>query len=510
MSDVLLRMAGISKAFGSNRVLENVNLELKKGEVLALLGENGAGKSTLIKILGGIYNSDGGEIYIEGERKQMKSSAVSQECGVRIIHQEIVLVPHRTIAANIYLGREPKNHLGLVDYKKMAADAKAVMNEYEIELDPDQNVQELSIGQQQQVEIVKAVSANAKIVVMDEPTSSLTEKETNILFRIIRKLQTRGVGIIYISHRIEELFTICDRVMVLRDGIAVDTLPVRETTKDHLVGLMVGRKLEKYYVRTEHELAGEALRVVGLGHKKYFHDINFHVNYGEIIGFSGLMGAGRSEVMKTIFGIFSKESGEILLEGREIKINKPRDAMKAGIAYVPENRKTEGLVLINHVKFNMGIANLEKLVTGVRVNHRLWDSVVENYIVSLHIKVSSARQNTGSLSGGNQQKVVLGKWLSRNPKVIILDEPTRGIDVGSKAEIYEIINDLAGQGAAVILVSSDLPEIINMCDRVYVMAEGRITGELNASEITQEKIMHFSTTIETEAAKEVQRHGSEE
>lgn len=501
MGDVLLRMVGISKSFGSNQVLTNVNLELRKGEVLSLLGENGAGKSTLIKILGGIYGCDGGAIYIEGEKKLMKTSAVSQECGIRIIHQEIVLVPHRTIAANIYLGREPKNRLGMVDYKKMAANAKAVMKEYDIDLDPDQNVHELSIGQQQQVEIIKAVSANAKIVVMDEPTSSLTEKETASLFRIIHRLKERGVGIIYISHRIEELFEICDRVMVLRDGVAVDTLPIKATDRDHLVSLMVGRKLEKYYIRTKHEFLGEALKVVELRHKKYFRSINFHVNYGEIIGFSGLMGAGRSEVMKTIFGIFAKESGNIFLDGKEIQIKKPSDAMKAGIAYVPENRKTEGLILMNHVKFNMGIANLEKLVKGIRVENKTWDAIVDHYVSSLHIKVSSPRQNTGRLSGGNQQKVVLGKWLSREPKVIILDEPTRGIDVGSKAEIYEIINNLAGKGAAVILVSSDLPEIINMCDRVYVMAEGRITGELNADEITQEKIMHFSTIVETKEAK---------
>lgn len=502
MGDVLLRMVGISKSFGSNQVLGNVNLELKKGEVLSLLGENGAGKSTLMKILGGIYSSDGGDIYIDGEKKIMKSAAVSQECGVRIIHQEIVLVPHRTIAANIYLGREPKTSLGLIDYKKMVADAKAVMDEYDIDLDPDRQVHELSIGQQQQVEIVKAISANAKIVVMDEPTSSLTEKETMILFRIIRKLQERGVGIIYISHRIEELFAICDRVMVLRDGVAVGTLDIPETNKDQLVGLMVGRKLEKYYVRTPHELQGEALKVTNLTHKKYFRDINFKVNYGEIIGFSGLMGAGRSEVMKTIFGVFERVSGSVFLDGKEIRINCPNDAMKVGIAYVPENRKTEGLVLMNNVKFNMGIGNLRKLVKGIRVDHKTWDAIVDDYISSLHIKVSSPQQTAGRLSGGNQQKVVLGKWLSRNPKVIILDEPTRGIDVGSKAEIYEIINDLAGQGVAVILVSSDLPEIINMCDRVYVMAEGRITGELNADEVTQETIMHFSTTIETNAAKE--------
>lgn len=502
MGDTLLQMVGISKSFGSNRVLENVNLKLKKGEVLSLLGENGAGKSTLMKILGGIYSSDGGEIYIDGEKKNMKSAAISQECGVRIIHQEIILVPHRTIAANIYLGREPKTSLGLIDYKRMVADAKKVMDEYDIDLNPNQHISKLSIGQQQQVEIVKAISANAKIVVMDEPTSSLTEKETLILFKIIRKLKKNGVGIIYISHRIEELFEICDHVMVLRDGVAVDTLKISETNKDQLVSLMVGRKLEKYYVRTQHELQGEALKVRNLSHKKFFRNINFDVNYGEIIGFSGLMGAGRSEVMKTIFGVLERTSGSVFLEGKELQINCPTDAMQVGIAYVPENRKTEGLVLMNNVKFNIGIANLGKLIKGIHVDHKTWNTIVDEYISSLHIKVSSPQQITGRLSGGNQQKVVLGKWLSRNPKVIILDEPTRGIDVGSKAEIYEIINELAGRGVAVILVSSDLPEIINMCDRVYVMAEGRITGELTSAEVTQETIMHFSTIVENNVTKE--------
>ena len=495
----LLEMKGISKAFGTNKVLVDINLNLYEGEILSLLGENGAGKSTLIKILGGIYSSDSGEIYINGEKKRINTAAAAQENGVRIIHQEIVLVPHRTIAANIFLGREPRTSVGTLDYKKMAAESEKIMKEFGIDLDPNSLVCELSLGLQQQVEIVKAVSANAKIVVMDEPTSSLSESETEILFHIIEKLRARGVGIIYISHRLDELFKISDRVMVLRDGKVINTVPIAEAKREELINMMVGRILDKYYVRTKNEIREEALEGRHLENKKLFHDINFRVSYGEIIGFSGLVGAGRTEVMKAVFGGLGHDSGQILMEGKEIHINSPRDAMEAGIAYVPEDRRGEGLVLLNDVEFNIGLANVRNLVKGIHVKKSAWKELVQEYVSKFSIKITSPQQKAGRLSGGNQQKVVLGKWLAINPKVIILDEPTRGIDVGSKAEIYSIINDLAAEGAAIIIVSSDLPEIINMCDRTYVMSEGHVTGELSAEEFSQEKIMTFSTT--TKAAK---------
>lgn len=496
----LLKMKGISKAFGNNKVLIDISLDLHEGEILSLLGENGAGKSTLIKILGGIYSSDSGEIYINGEKKQISTSAAAQENGVRIIHQEIVLVPHRTIAANIFLGREPRTPFGTLDYKKMVKDTKKIMDEFGIDLNPDSLVCDLSLGLQQQVEIVKAVSANAKIVVMDEPTSSLSESETEILFHIIEKLKLKGVGIIYISHRLDELFQISDRIMVLRDGKVINTVPIAEAKREELINMMVGRVLDKYYVRTKNEVRDVALEVRHLEHKKLFHDISFQVHYGEIIGFSGLVGAGRTEVMKAVFGGLPHESGKILLEGKEIQIRRPRDAMEAGIAYVPEDRRGEGLVLLNDVEFNIGLANIRKLVRGIHVRKSDWKRTVSDYVSKFSIKITSPQQKTGRLSGGNQQKVVLGKWLAIGPKVIILDEPTRGIDVGSKAEIYSIINNLAAEGAAIIIVSSDLPEIINMCDRTYVMSEGHITGELSAEEFSQERIMTFSTT--TKASKE--------
>lgn len=501
-NNCLLQMKGISKAFGSNKVLLDISLDLHNGEILSLLGENGAGKSTLIKILGGIYSSDSGEIYIDGEKKAISTSAAAQEYGVRIIHQEIVLVPHRTIAANIFLGREPRTSLGTLDYKKMVSESQKIMDEFGIDLDPDSLVCELSLGLQQQVEIIKAVSANARIVVMDEPTSSLSESETEILFQIIEKLKKKGVGIIYISHRLDELFQISDRIMVLRDGRVINTVPIAEAKREELINMMVGRVLDKYYVRTKNEIRDIALEVKGLQHKKLFSDISFQVHYGEIIGFSGLVGAGRTEVMKAVFGGIPHDGGKILLEGTEVKIRKPRDAMEAGIAYVPEDRRGEGLVLLNDVEFNIGLADIKDLVKGIRVRKSKWKKIVDDYVEKFSIKITSPRQKTGRLSGGNQQKVVLGKWLAIKPKVIILDEPTRGIDVGSKAEIYSIINDLAADGAAIIIVSSDLPEIINMCDRTYIMCEGRITGELSAEEFSQEKIMTFSTMtgIEKEEA----------
>lgn len=503
----LLVMRGISKVFGSNRVLVDIDLTLQRGEIVSLLGENGAGKSTLIKILGGIYAADGGEICIDGEKKHITTAAAARENGVRIIHQEIVLVPHRTIAANIFLGREPRTALGLVDYKKMVRETGSILEEFGIDLDPDAMVCDLSLGHQQQVEIVKAVSANAKIVVMDEPTSSLSEGETEILFRIIEKLKNKGVGIIYISHRLDELFKISDRIMVLRDGMMINTVPVETARREELINMMVGRVLDQYYVKTKNKIRGMALEVKKLENKKLFHDINFNVHYGEIVGFSGLVGAGRTEVMKSCFGAIPHESGQVFLEEREVSIKRPRDAMRAGIAYVPEDRRGEGLVLLNDVEFNMGLANIRNLVKGVHVRKNAWKRIVREYVEKFRIKITSPQQKTGRLSGGNQQKVVLGKWLAIKPKVIILDEPTRGIDVGSKAEIYSIINDLAAQGTAIIIVSSDLPEIINMCDRAYIMSEGHITGELTAEEFSQERIMTFSTTTKTASRELVEREG---
>lgn len=492
----LLQMSGITKSFGSNTVLSGVDLTLWPGQVVAILGENGAGKSTLIKILGGIYKADAGEIRIDGQVKHITSSAVAGENGIRIIHQEILLVPGRTVADNVFLGRELRNSLGMIDERKMQEETQKQIDALHLNLKADQLVGSLSIGMQQLVEIIKAISANAKIVVMDEPTSSLSEGEVETLFEIIRMLKKRNVGIIYISHRLEELFQITDHVVVLRDGKMVGDVETGKADRDTLISMMVGRDLTEYYTRTKHKIGDVALEVRNLTHARYFKNASFSVRYGEIVGFSGLIGARRTELMKTVFGIYKKEGGEVLLDGKPVTISNPRDAISQGIVYVSEDRRQEGLILKNDIKFNMGLVCLSDYVKGISVMNRQWDDMVEDNRRKFSIKITSPHQLAGKLSGGNQQKVVLSKWLAKKPRVIILDEPTRGIDVGSKAEIYKIIDQLAQEGAAIIMVSSELPEVINMCNRCYVMSEGRITGELDERDFSQESIMHLATQTE--------------
>ena len=492
----LLEMKNITKAFASNIVLNGVNLSVDEGEVVAILGENGAGKSTLIKILGGIYKADSGEISMYGVEKNITSAAVAGENGIRIIHQEIVLVPDRTIAANVFLGREPRNKLGLVDVSEMESQTQKLIDDLHLNLKAHDMVRNLTMGMQQLVEIIKAISAEAKVVVMDEPTSSLSHGEVEILFGIIRLLQKKNIGIIYISHRLEELYAITNRIVVLRDGKMVGDLETAAVDKDQLISLMVGRELDRFYTKNKHEIGAVALETRGLSHEKFFRQADFKARYGEIVGFAGLVGAGRTELMKTIFGAYEKCSGEILVEGRPVHIKSPRDAINNGIAYVSEDRRGEGLILKNDVKFNMGLVCLSDFVNGIRVKEKTWNSMVEDYRKKFSIKITSPRQLAGNLSGGNQQKVVLSKWLAKKPKVIILDEPTRGIDVAAKAEIYAIIDELAANGVCIIMVSSELPELINMCNRCYVMCEGIITGEINETEFSQEAMMALATKRE--------------
>ena len=490
----LLEMTGITKAFGTNVVLSGVNLSVNSGEVVAILGENGAGKSTLIKILGGIYKADAGEIRIDGEVRSIPTARVAADLGIQIIHQEIILVPDRTIAANVFLGRELKTPMGLVDARAMERETQKVIDDLHLDLRADSMVRDLTMGMQQLVEIIKVVSADARIVVMDEPTSSLSQGEVEILFGIIRILKQKGVGIIYISHRLEELFEITDRVVVLRDGVMVGDVSTAEAKREDLIRMMVGRELSSFYTRNKHEIKGTSLDVRNLSHAKFFKDASFHARYGEIVGFAGLVGAGRTELMKTIFGAYPSTGGEIWLDGKKVDIRSPQDAISRGIAYVSEDRRGEGLILKNDVKFNMGLVSLKDYVSGIRVQNGKWDEMVERYRQKFSIRITSPQQLTGNLSGGNQQKVVLSKWLAKDPRVIILDEPTRGIDVGAKAEIYAIIDELASRGVSIIMVSSELPELINMCNRCYMMCEGRITGELNEEDFDQETMMHMMTT----------------
>ena len=487
----LLEMKGISKSFPGVKALKNVSLQLKAGEVHALLGENGAGKSTLIKVLGGIYHAEEGEIYIDGQKKDIDGVVAARAAGVSIVHQELVLVPYMTVAENIFLGREMGGKFN-IDRRKMSREAQKLLDTYEMNIDADMLVEHLTIAQQQMVEIVKAISFQSKILVMDEPTSSISDKEVGFLFDTMRTLTKKGVGIIYISHKMSELEQICDRVTVMRDGETVGTRVVKESTKDELIALMVGRELTNYYTRDYLEPGEVILKCDHIADGKMAKDASFELRKGEIIGFAGLVGAGRSETMKAIFGLAPNMSGDVYVEGKKVQIKSPIDAMKYGIALVPESRKEEGLYRVMSVRFNATIEVLGEFIRHLGVNSAKERQITQKYIDMMATKTPSQEQIIGNLSGGNQQKVMIGRWLATNPKILILDEPTRGVDVGAKAEIYAIMNELVKQGMSIIMISSELPEIINMSDRVYVMCDGQVTGCLGHEEATQERIMQLA------------------
>ena len=496
MSEYLLEMKGISKEFPGVKALQNVDFQLKAGEIHALLGENGAGKSTLIKVLGGIYIAEAGEIFIDGRQVAINSVNAARDNGISIIHQELVQVPHMTVAENIFLGREPMGKFG-IDTRTMIKESQKMLDRFDLGINAADEIYDLSIAQQQMVEIVKAISFNCRILVMDEPTSSISDREVEQLFEIMRSLAAQGVGIIYISHKMSELNEVCDRVTVLRDGTYVGTRVVAETAKDELIALMVGRELDQYYTRdhvkdTEVVLKCEHIDD-GKKHHKRVTDVSFEVRKGEIVGFAGLVGAGRSETMQCIFGLTRGSTGTVTLEGKPVSIKTPLDAMKYGISLVPENRKVEGLYHIQSVSFNSTIEVLHEFISKLIVNTKREREITQEFIDKMHTKTPSHEQAVTNLSGGNQQKVMIGRWLATNPKILILDEPTRGVDVGAKAEIYEIMNELTKQGVSIIMISSELPEIINMADRVYVMYDGRITGCIDYEDVSQESIMKLAT-----------------
>lgn len=491
---LLLQMTGIDKSFPGVHALQSVHFDLRRGEVHALLGENGAGKSTLIKILGGIYQKDKGEILVDGEKVTINSVEDARKAGVSIIHQELVLVPWLSIAENMFLGREPLNKLGLVDYGKMNREAKEYLVDFGLDLDPLTPIAKLNIAQQQMVEIVKAISFSSNIVVMDEPTSSLSDKEAEALFESIRKLKARGVGIIYISHRMSELNIVADRVTVLRDGQYVATKNVKESTTDDLIALMVGRSMTNYYTRTYNNFTETALKVEGLTTNR-IHDVSFEAKRGEILGFAGLIGCGRSETMEAIFGLDKIKSGTIALYGKKISGLKPDHIIKEGIGLVPEDRRGEGMFGVMDIKFNATLKVLDEFIGKLNVNAKKEQEITRHGIDSLKIKTPSMRTPIASLSGGNQQKVIIASWLAAGPKVLIVDEPTRGIDVGAKGEIYEIMNRLAAEGVTILMVSSDLPEVLNMSDRIAVMCEGTISKILDRTEASQEVIMQYAVSM---------------
>jgi ABC-type sugar transport system ATPase subunit len=489
--DILLKMKNIHKRFPGVYALNNVDFELKAGEVHALLGENGAGKSTLIKILGGIYKADEGDIYIDGEKKEISNVFNAQENGIAVIHQELVLVPHMTVAENIYLGREPIKGK-FIDKEKMNTATLKLLKTYNMCFSPQTLIADLTIAQRQMVEIVKAISCNSKILVMDEPTSSLSDKDVNFLFSIMKTLTAKKVGIIYISHKMSELWQICNRVTVLRDGRLVGTEFVNQISKDDLISMMVGRKLEQYYTREFQPAGKSVLKVEHLYDGKMVKEVSFELHKGEILGFAGLIGAGRSETMQCIFGLTKKYTGKVFLNGNEVHFVSAADAVENGMALVPEDRKLEGLYQIQSVKYNSTIEVLKEFIKGAYLNKKRETSIANKYVKMMNTKTPSLNQPVGHLSGGNQQKVMIGRWLATNPSILILDEPTRGVDVGAKAEIYSIMNYLAQQGIAIIMISSELPEIINMSDRIYVMANGTVKGCLQHTDATQEAIMKFA------------------
>lgn len=494
MSAYLLEMKGINKSFPGVKVLSDVQLNLKSGELVALMGENGAGKSTLMKILGGIYERDAGTIIVKGETQEKMTPDIASSRGIAIIHQEMNLIPHLSVMENIFLGREyTYGKSGFVNWRKMRQETKRWLEQLAIKLDPDTLVGDLSVGQQQMIEITKALSMQADILVLDEPTAALTNREIDALFDMIASLKEKGVGMIYISHRMEEIFQVSDRITVLRDGQYVGTVETAETNLDELVKMMVGREITDRFPKVEVQLGGERLRVENLNVKDKLSNISFSIKSGEIVGVAGLMGAGRTEMAKALFGLEKVREGQILVDGKPVRVTRPIDAISAGIALVTEDRKEEGLVLSLSVRENISLPNLQKVSSLGVMNPRDEQVLSNDAIQRLFIKTAGGEQIVGSLSGGNQQKVVIGKWLAKKPKILILDEPTRGVDIGAKKEIYDIMNRLAQDGVAILMISSELPEVLGMSDRVLVMHEGRITGEFTREEATQEMIMRAAT-----------------
>jgi ribose transport system ATP-binding protein len=496
MNDVLLVMEGIDKTFPGVHALDQAQFELRAGEVHALVGENGAGKPTLMKILAGVYSKDAGRTLYQGKEVDIPNPRAAQHLGISMIHQELNLMPHLTLAQNVFIGREPRQGVRFVlDEKEINAQTQALFDSMHLKLDPRTKVADLTVATQQMVEIAKALSFNSQILIMDEPTAALTEAEIEELFRIIRQLRDKGVGIVYISHRLEELKQISDRITVMRDGRYVGTEDAATIPIERIISMMVGRTIfESAPEVPEHPSEEIVLEARRLNRGAAIKDVSFTLKKGEILGFAGLMGAGRTEVARAVFGADPLDSGEVYVHGKKVAIKHPRDAVRHGIGYLSEDRKRYGLALGMDVEANIVLAAFKKFLgtLGV-VKSAKTRATGQRYVEALSIKTPSLQQRVKNLSGGNQQKVVIGKWLTADTEVLIFDEPTRGIDVGAKSEIYHLLNELAQQGKSIIMISSELPEILRMSHRIVVMCEGRITGELAAAEATQERIMTYAT-----------------
>ena len=497
--EFLLRMEGISKLFPGVVALDGVDLEVRPGTVHALTGENGAGKSTLMKVLIGMYQEDSGTITFEGKQVKIPDTKTGLGLGISMIHQELSYVPELTVAENIYLGREPRGKLGLVSHEQMSNDAKALFERWGIKINPNEQMKHLSVAQAQMVEIAKAISFDSRLIIMDEPTSAMTEHEVEHLYAMIAQLKDNGVSVIYITHKLDEVFTISDYVTVFRDGKLVKMLPAAELDRNKLITLMVGRELTHLFPKEHAEIGEVVLEVKNLNRGELVQDVSFELRRGEILGLAGLMGAGRTEVLETVFGIMKAESGEIVVDGKTRKITQPKDAIAANIGLLTEDRKQTGIMGVLSVRDNMIVAALPKYSPKGMLQPKRIDDACEAQRKALAVKTPSLNQLIENLSGGNQQKVLISRWLLTLPEILMIDEPTRGVDVGAKSEIHRLMSMLAQQNKAILMVSSEMPEVLGMSDRILVMHEGRITGELSREDATQEKIMQLATGTTQEA-----------
>lgn len=496
---IKLRVSQIEKSFPGVKALDKIDFTVKKGTVHVLCGENGAGKSTLMKIINGVYQPDSGQIFIDERPVKINNPIQARNLGISMIFQEMNYVPEMTVEENIFLGNLPVKKLGSVNWKEVRERTRALLKAENLPYAPTTLLKDLTVSDIQMLEIIKAISYKSDIIIMDEPTSAITLKEVKKLFDKIRELKARGVSIIYISHKLDEIFQIADEITVFRDGTVVESHPVEELDIEKVITLMVGRKLTNTYPKDDVQIGGELLQVQMLSRQGFYNNVSFHVKRGEIVGFAGLMGAGRTEVMRSIFGLDPKNAGTIRIKGKDVNIRNVRQSIENGMVMLSEDRRRYGIIPMRSVKENTTLSYLKKVFFGIGHHHKVEHNIVSEIFEKMRVKTPSLETSIQSLSGGNQQKVVLAKWMIRNPDILILDEPTRGIDVGAKFEIYKLMTNLVKEGKGVIMVSSELPELIGMCDRIYVMAKGVITGELKRSEFSQELIMKYATGTLTKA-----------
>lgn len=495
MDEIKMRVSGVEKSFPGVKALSGIDFAVRKGTVHALCGENGAGKSTLMKIIMGLYQADKGQIYLDEKSVTIKNPIQAMEMGISMVAQELNYVPELSVEENLFLGRLPVNRFGKVDWRKIRRDARQFLKDENLPYEPTQKLKTLTVSDIQMLEIIKAVTNNAQVIIMDEPTSSITDREVENLFRKIEELKAQGISIIYISHKMEEVFRIADDITVLRDGAVVSTDRAEDLDLDTVIARMVGRKLDNVYPKETVPIGDKALEIKGFSQKDLFEDINFHVAKGEIVGFAGLVGAGRTETMRAIFGLDPHDSGQVFINGKEAKIKCPHDSIQQKMVMLSESRRDDGIIPVRSVMENASLASLERIIyKGYTHKAKEKQSVKESF-EKMHVKTPTLDTAISTLSGGNQQKVLLARWLLCEPDIMILDEPTRGIDVGAKFEIYKLITDIVKEGKAVIMVSSELPELIGMCDRIYIMCQGKISGCINREEFSQEVIMRYATGL---------------